>query len=88
MEYSDIYPRIYDVLSGNKRSSDRATVTASLHNLVLDDRALVVTTAGRSAVQLHEQMAHVGSYHLKKIFLELTTADLANVSACTACLTA
>ena len=31
VEYSDIYLLICDVLSGNKRSSDRATVTASPH---------------------------------------------------------
>ena len=72
MEYSDIYPLICDILSGNKRSSDKAAVTASLHNPILDDRALVATTARRSALQLHEQMAHVGSYHLKNIFPELT----------------
>ena len=85
VEYTDIYPLIYDVLRGNRRSYDRAALTASLHRLVLNNKALVTRAA---TLQLHEQMAHVGAYHMKKMFPELTSTDLANVSACTACLTA
>ena len=88
MEYTDIYPFICDVLSGNRRTCDRAAFIASLHRPVFNNKALMTTTARRGALQLNEQMAHEGAYHMKKMFPELTTADLANVSACTACQTA
>ena len=88
MDYTNIYPLICDVLTGNRRAPDRAAITASLHIHVFNNKALVTVAARRSALQLHEQMVHVGAYHMKKMFPELTTADMANVSACTACLTA
>ena len=78
VEYTDIYPLICDVLSGDKGSFDRAAVTASLHARVLDNRAMVTIFARRSALQLHVQMAHVGLYHMKNMFLKLTRTDLAN----------
>ena len=55
---------------------------------MFDNKALVTVAARRNALELHEQMAHVGAHHMKMMFPGLTTEDLANVSACTACLAA
>ena len=59
MDYTHIYLLICDVLSGNRRAPDRATITASLHRPVFDQKALVTVAARRNAMELNEHMAHV-----------------------------
>ena len=68
VDYTDIYPLICDVLSGNRRAPDRAAITASLHRPVLNNKALVTVAAIRNALELHERMAHVGAHHMKMMF--------------------
>ena len=88
MDYTYIYPHICDVLSSNRRAPDRRAITASLHRPMFNNNALVTGAARRSALELHEQMAHVGTHPMTMMFPGLSTKDLTNVSACTACLTA